>query len=146
MAYRFYRSRRIWYNRIPGLAPGSFIGNEGKQASLQITQHVADIVLLEAIAEFIEHGKVNVQYRNDGRAQAILIIYDKSILKEKIIPLCSGNLKCLKKTIQFSNWVKYHFPEINISRNINNIIHPEWLIGFIDGDGSFYPVIHKAKD
>ena len=131
-------------------AEGSFIGKKGQQPYLHISQHTADWFLMEAIAKFIGYGNVKVQTRKDGRSEAILIINDKDVLRNKIIPMCQSNLKSIKKFNQFNEWVKNHFSDLaeplRVSAPINSKIDNQWIVGFTDGDGSFYPMFHKAKD
>lgn len=78
------------------------------------------------------------------------------MLRDKIVPIFDGRLLSNKKIIQFNKWKK-DIPEIKggfgpmvhqsePTTNLNLEINPEWLVGFTDGDGSFYPMIHKAKD
>lgn len=126
-------------------AEGSFIG--GRQPCFSLSQHVADRELMEAIARYIGHGKVRLEKRKDGRVQAVLSIYDKTVLRDKLAPLFEGKLLTLKKIKQFNKWkedLKIQSAQLDPQGLIN--IDPEWLVGFTDGDGSFYPMIHKAKD
>lgn len=100
---------------------------------------------MEEIAKFIGHGRVRLENRQDGRSQAVLTIYDKTVLINKIVPIFDGRLISDKKIIQFNNWKR----DLYVSGSIKpgpKIIHPEWLVGFTDGDGSFYPMIHRAND
>jgi len=83
-------------------AEGSFLGKKGQQASFHISQHLSDWYLMEAIAKYIGYGKIRSLIRNDGRSEAILRIYNKEILRNKIIPMCQGNFKSIKKNIQFN--------------------------------------------
>lgn len=131
-------------------AEGSFTGNEKQSATFQITQHAADWVLMEAIAKFIGCGTVKFIKRKDGRVFANYIVSDKKLLLEQIIPLFDNKFISSKKQDQFNNWKKIHFGldsnNFNDQSVLSNNIHPDWLVGFVDGDGSFYPMIHKAKD
>jgi len=78
-------------------AEGSFICSKGQQPYLHISQHTADWFLMKAIATFLGNGNLRIQTRTDGRSEAILIINDKDTLKNKIIPMCQGNLRSVKK-------------------------------------------------
>lgn len=143
------RSYRITKNWLIGFteAEGSFIC--GKQPSFSLSQHASDKKLMEEIAKFIGHGKVRLEKRKDGRIQAVLTIYDKTVLRDKIVPgsIFDGRLLSNKKIIQFNKWKKdIMVHQSEPTTNLNLEINPEWLVGFTDGDGSFYPMIHKAKD
>lgn len=125
-------------------AEGGTYGVENGQASFSVSQHISDWYLLEAIALYLGAGSVRPQLRNDGRLCAILEITDKETLEKVIIPLLEGRIRSAKKLAQFNTWRKDYFnlPPITINSTISN----EWLLGFVDGDGSFYAIIHKAPD
>jgi len=128
-------------------AEGNFFGRENQQPSFNLSQHGADEVLMEAIAKFIGHGNVRVYTRKDGRSEAILTIYDKTILRKTIIPMCLNNLKTKNKSNQFNSWISIHFKDlVPLINTTQTPIHKDWLVGFTDGDGSFYPMFHKSKD
>lgn len=80
-------------------AEGSFVGvkQKGQQPYLHLSQHTADWFLMEAIAKFIGYGKLKVQTRNDGRTETILIINDRDVLRDKIIPMCQSDLRPVEK-------------------------------------------------
>lgn len=60
--------------------------------------------------------------------------------------MCLGNLRSMKKQTQFDNWIqKLGITDIQVP-SINPKINSDWLVGFTDGDGSFYPMLHKSKD
>ena len=129
-------------------AEGHFHGKVGQQPFFTISQHAADYQLMETLSEYIGHGKVRLAVRPDGRSEAILTIYNKEVLKNKIIPICSEHFITKNKSAQFMEWVNAHFPEYKsiVLPNSSKSIHPQWLAGFVDGDGSFYTLTHKAKD
>lgn len=128
-------------------AEGNFFGKKGQQPSFNLSQHAADKILMEAIANFIGHGNVRIYTREDGRSEAILNIYDKTVLRDIIIPMCLNNLKTKNKSNQFYSWLNAHFDDFTPSINpAKSSINKDWLVGFTDGDGSFYPMFHKSKD
>lgn len=129
-------------------AEGHFHGKAGQQPHFSISQHPADFKLMESIAEYFDHGKVRLSVRPDGRSEAVYTIYSKNVLENKIIPLCSENLISKNKSLQFKEWTNAHFPNYQSIAlpDPNKKIDPNWLVGFVDGDGSFYSVIHKTKD
>jgi hypothetical protein len=128
-------------------AEGHFSGKVGEQAAFHLSQHAADWNLIEAIAKIIGHGKINLQTRKDGRSQAVLSIYHKDVLRNVIIPICYDNFQSNKKILQLQEWIKMNFSDLTSAEEKNNkLINSEWLVGFVDGDGSFYPIIHKTKD
>lgn len=72
---------------------------------------------------------------------------DREALRNIIIPLCSGNLRSIGKRNQFNLWVENHFEDLICQESLSSApINKDWLVGFTDGDGSFYPMIHKASD
>lgn len=128
-------------------AEGSFNGKKGEQPSFHLSQHGVDVTLMQAIAKKLGFGKVRVQIRPDGRSEAILVIYNREALRNIIIPLCSGNLRSIGKRNQFNLWVENHFEDLICQESLSSApINKDWLVGFTDGDGSFYPMIHKASD
>lgn len=129
-------------------AEGHFHGKTGQQPHFSISQHPADHNLMEAISKHVGHGEVRLSVRPDGRAESVYTIYSKRVLEDKILPLCSENLISEKKSKQFMDWTKIHFPEYKSIAlpDPNKKIDPNWLVGFVDGDGSFYSLIHKTKD
>jgi hypothetical protein len=128
-------------------AEGHFAGkNIGDQPFFTISQHSADKNLILAIRNFIGHGNIREYVRSDGRSETILTIYSKDVLRNIIIPMCINNFRSEKKINQFNNWLIKFFPDLNNIQLKDNLINPQWLAGFVDGDGSFYSVLHKAKD
>jgi hypothetical protein len=128
-------------------AEGSFYGKKGEQPLFHLSQHASDKFLMEAIAKFLGHGRVRSFVRKDGRSESILAIYNKEVLRNVIIPLCRGNLISINKSNQFNKWVETHFEDLAQPCAPTNLrIDKDWLVGFTDGDGSFYPMLHKAKD
>jgi hypothetical protein len=77
-------------------AEGSFISRRALRAPLHLSQHTADWTLMRAIASFLGDGKLRKRSRRDRGSEAILTIHDKDTLKDKIIPMCLGNLKSVK--------------------------------------------------
>lgn len=128
-------------------AEGSFNGKKGEQPMFHLSQHGVDITLMQAIAKFLDYGKARIYTRADGRSEAILAIYDKEILRNVIIPLCSSNLRSIGKRNQFNQWVQTHFEDLICQEPPSDSpINKDWLVGFTDGDGSFYPMFHKSSD
>ena len=129
-------------------AEGHFHGKAGQQPHFSISQHAADFNLIEAISKYVGHGKTRLSVRPDGRAEAVYTVYSKKVLEDKIIPLCAENLISEKKSKQFMDWTNAHFPHCQSIAlpDPDKKIDPNWLVGFVDGDGSFYSLIHKAKD
>ena len=134
-------------------AEGHFAGkNKDSQPSFKISQHIADENLILAIKNYIGYGNIHKSIRQDGRSEAILTIYNKEILRNVIIPMCYNNFKSKKKFYQFNNWLINFFPDLNkiilnfYNQKINYNLNEQWLTGFVDGDGSFYVIIHKTKD
>jgi len=125
-------------------AEGGTYGAEGGQASFSITQHISDWYLLEAIRDYLGAGYVRPVFWDDGRICAVLSITNKEELRNVVIPLLEGRIRSLKKLAQFNEWRETHFnlPPVVI----NPTVSPAWLAGFVDGDGSFYALIHKASD
>lgn len=121
-------------------AEGGFYCNKREQPMFQIYQHVSDWVLLEAIASFLTVGKI----RDDGRNTAVLTVQNKEALAEIVIPLFQNKLLSRKKN-QFNEWTQRHFNLKTISNHVMPI-NSQWLVGFTDGDGAFFPTFHKQKD
>lgn len=90
---------------------------------------------MNEIANFIGHGKVRIEKRDDGREQAVLTIYDRGVLKDRILPIFEGKLHTKKKRVQFYNWKKELGLETgNIMKPATDIrIHPNWLVGSVTG-------------
>jgi len=61
-----------------------------------------------------------------------------------VIPLLEGRIRSPKKLAQFNEWRKAHFNLPPVA--INPTITPAWLVGFVDGEGSFFALIHRASD
>lgn len=126
-------------------AEGTFSGSE-KQPMFQLSQHSSDHALILAIKIYLGCGNIQSFKREDGRLESVLTISSKSLIRDKIIPLFNGNLFTLKKREQFKNWILKYYPDVTIIDNDQACPSPNWLAGFVDGDGSFYPLIHKAID
>jgi len=126
-------------------AEGCFSGSE-KQPVFQLSQHSSDYALILAIKNYLGHGNIRNIKREDGRLESVLTISSKSVIQDKIIPLFNGNLFTLKKREQFKNWIIKYFRDVVIIDNVQAFPSPSWVAGFVDGDGSFYPLIHKAND
>lgn len=128
-------------------AEGCFHRNEN-QSFFELTQHISDIKLLVLIANFIGNGKIRKQIRKDGRSLAVLSISNRKILKEVIIPLCWNKFHSKKKYFQFRNWIEKSFPEIDTKYLVSNCqeIDRNWIVGFVDGDGSFYSVVSRNRE
>jgi hypothetical protein len=124
-------------------AEGCFSGSE---KVFQLSQHSSDYALILAIKNYLGHGNIRNIKREDGRLETVLTISSKSVIQDKIIPLFNGNLFTLKKREQFKNWIIKYFPHVVIIDNVQAFPSSSWVVGFVDGDGSFYPLIHKAND
>ena len=126
-------------------AEGCFSG--ANYPIFSLSQHTADHSLLVALSEFLGCGNVTNKVREDGRLESIFQITSKTQIAERLIPLCEGSLFCSYKREQFNRWVIKYFPELNVNQfNPSSIPSPQWITGFTEGDGSFYPVILRAKD
>ncbi len=68
-------------------------------------------------------------------------------MENVIIPLCLNNFQSKKKIDQFNSWVRIHFPHLISSLNyeVNLSLNPQWLVGFTDGDGSFFVTLKSNK-
>jgi len=126
-------------------AEGTFSGSE-KQPMFQLSQHTSDHALILAIKNYLGHGNIQSFKREDGRLESVLTISSKSVIREEIIPLFNGKLFTFKKREQFKNWILKYFPDVITIDNDQAFPSPDWVAGFVDGDGSFYPLIHKATD
>lgn len=132
-------------------AEGSFSGSD-IQPMFHLSQHPADLNLLQSIAYFLElKPSITTSQRLNGTIISSLHIGDRYQLEQKIIPFFNGEFKTSKKQIQFSNWMAKYFPQVEILKNeglkpLCSTISNKWLVGLVDGDGSFYPVIAKSKD
>lgn len=124
-------------------AEDSFNGKKGEQASFSLSQHTADFNLMTAISKFIGSGNPYTRIEKKGSNMTYLVIYNKSILEQVIIPLCLNNFLTKKKFDQFNTWVKIHFPHISLNHKINTVIEPSWLLGFTEGDGSSFITIRS---
>lgn len=101
---------------------------------------------MEAICLFLGCGKVTPSIREDGRALAVIQITNKDILYSKRLPLFEGKRDSLKKAEQFNLWKETHWglPKSEIVATLKENF--QRVAGFVDGDGSFYFTVHKAKD
>lgn len=108
-----------------------------------ITQHIADFILMEQIRQFL---KINSLLKFSTRDLTCELSETNRIsFQENIIPLLCNNLYSQKRVNQINeHWAPY----INIKENkINNYkISIDWLVGMVDGDGSFFITITKSKD
>jgi hypothetical protein len=127
-------------------AEGGFYTSSKGQPIFSLTQHMSDWTLMEAICLFLGCGKVAPSIREDGRVLAVIQITNKDALHDVIVPMLEGRIHSLKKAEQFNLWKKTHWglPESEIIPLLKEDIH--WVAGFVDGDGSFYFTVHKAKD
>jgi hypothetical protein len=57
--------------------------------------------------------------------------------------MCLNNLKTKNKSNQFYSWLNAHFDDFTLSINPTTLSSQDWLVGFTDGDGSFYPMYQK---
>ena len=73
-------------------------------------------------------------------------ITNKDILYSKIVPLLEGQIHSLKKAEQFNLWKETHWGLPKSERVPLLKEDLQWVAGFVDGDGSFYFSVHKAKD
>ena len=124
-------------------AEGTFYGKNGNQIIFSISQHLSDYYLILAIKIYLKVGKIQFYFRKDGRLGVELVVNNKEELIDTIIPLISNQLRTYKKWEQFNNWLKDNFHLSSTILNTN--ITPEWLTGFVDGDGSFFVKINKSK-
>jgi len=76
----------------------------------------------------------------------VIQITNKDALYSKIVPLLEGRIHSLKKAEQFNLWKQTHWG-LPKSKDIPLLKENlQWVAGFVDGDGSFYFSVHKAKD
>ena len=127
-------------------AEGGFYTSSKGQPIFNLSQHMSDWTLMEAISLFLGCGKVAPSIREDGRPLAVIQITNKEALKERIVPLLEGRIHSLKKTEQFNIWKQTHWglPKSEAVPLLKE--HLNWVAGFVDGDGAFYFTVHKAKD
>jgi hypothetical protein len=127
-------------------AEGGFYTSPNGQPIFNLTQHMSDWTLMEAICLFLGCGKVAPSIREDGRPLAVIQITNKEALNEKIVPLLEGRIHFLKKAEQFNLWKQTHWglPKSELFPLLKENLN--WVAGFVDGDGSFYFTVHKAKD
>jgi LAGLIDADG DNA endonuclease family protein len=124
-------------------AEGGVYGNNKDNLIFTISQHISDWYLLEAIRLYLGEG--NIIFKNkDGKLYAQFIITNNKTLLEVIIPLLDNNICSIKKLNQYNDWkFKYFYLPPTVQKSI---ITPEWLCGFVDGDGSFSIIIRVALD
>ena len=131
-------------------AEGSFSGGvtcareKNAPATFECSQHSSDYFLMCAIKEWIGAGKVYINARSDGRICAVYTLRGKQ-LESVLLPLFQGATHTPKIEQSVIPWCKANFshaPAINYTGNISK----DWLVGFADGDGSFYTTIRQQKD
>ena len=156
---------RQWFVGLcDGEANFSINSNEFKDwlnFSFRIELHLDDLKILEAIKNRLKCGNVTV-YSNDNRNSALFRVSDSESIKNKIIPIFDLFHLNTTKQLDFLAFKEAFFlflnkehltPEgrdniINLKKNYNNNrtnfvlsnkinITPYWLIGFIEGEGSF---------
>jgi len=118
-----------------------------------ITQHIADYKLMEQIRVYL---KINSQIKFSNRDLTCeLAETNMTNLKETLVPILTNNLYSEKKVNQFNeHWKPYLHKSTMKKTSINfksskrneNKISIDWLIGMVDGDGSFFITITKSKD
>jgi hypothetical protein len=120
-----------------------------------ITQHIADYKLMEQIRVYL---KINSQIKFTLKERDLtceLAETNMTNLKETfavtfgtnvtaLVPILTNNLYSEKKVNQFNEHWK---PYLQKSTTQNeNKISIDWLIGMVDGDGSFFITITKSKN
>lgn len=107
-----------------------------------ITQHIADYKLMEQIRSYLH---INSQIKFSKKDLTCeLAETNITNLKNNILPLLFNKFYSEKKLNQFNqHWTPY----LHFSSLLNqNKISKEWLVGMVDGDGSFFITITKNKD
>jgi len=137
--------KKININWILGFieAEGTISSNKTlKKPVFTITQHIADYKLMEQIRYFL---KINSFIKFSNRDLTCeLAETNITNLKKNILPILLDNLYSEKKLYQFNqHWTPY----LNLSSSLNqNKISNDWLLGMVDGDGSFFISIAKSED
>lgn len=141
----YYKLTPEWFAGFVEAEGGFYTSSKG-QPSFILTQHMSDWTLMEAICLFLGCGKVTPSIREDGRPLAVIQITNKDILYSKVVPLLEGRIYSLKKAEQFNLWKQTHWglPRSKYLPLLKENL--QWVAGFVDGDGSFYFTVHKAKD
>lgn len=121
----------------------SFVISSGKSV-FSIHLHLADLPLLYEIQTQLNMGNVYV-----NKKSAIYIVKAKKDINT-LIEIFNGNIFLFKRQIQFANWVKNYNQKnkLDIKIIINNFkpsLNDNWLVGFIDAEGSFIVSICKTK-
>jgi len=138
-------NKKINRNWILGFieAEGTISSNKRlKKPVFTITQHIADYKLMEQIRNFLN---INSSIKFSNRDLTCeLAETNMTNLKKTILPILLNNLYSEKKLNQFNeHWTPY----LHTSSILNhNKISNDWLLGMVDGDGSFFITIAKSND
>lgn len=156
-------AKDLWY--ILGLieGDGSFSCYKEKnliRVEMVLTLEIADIKLLYWLKKKLGYGVVKtLKHSNQKDSVARYIIRSKEFLTNNILswyneypPLTLNKMKrvkyvkdCLEtKSILIKNFISSDSEVNNYSENINEYIN-DWLIGFIEAEGSFYFVERSGK-
>ena len=126
-------------------AEASLITTKSHKPRIEINQHASDYFLLKAIQRFVGGGNVRFDLRKSHCA--VWTISDKELISTKLLCLFDAFLVLHHKRELYNDWKGQHFVTINTKPERDCIeIHPQWLCGFVDGDGSFHGIVRKQND
>ena len=126
-------------------AEGTLITTKNQKPRIEISQHASDYFLLKAIQRFVGGGNVRFDLRKSYCA--VWTISDKQLISNKLLCLFDRFLVLQQKRKLYNDWRRRHFFTIKTKFTKDCIqIHPQWLCGFVDGDGSFHGIVRKQND
>ena len=126
-------------------AEGTLVTTKNNKPRIEISQHASDYFLLKAIQKFVGGGNVRFDLRKSYCA--VWTISEKQLISNKLLCLFDAFLVLQQKRELYNDWRKRHFTTIQTKPTKDCIeIHPQWLCGFVDGDGSFHGIVRKQND
>jgi hypothetical protein len=126
-------------------AEGTLVTTKNNKPRIEISQHASDYFLLKAIQKFVGGGNVRFDLRKSYCA--VWTISDKQLISNKLLCLFDTFLVLQQKRELYNDWRRRHFITIQTKSTKDCIqINPQWLCGFVDGDGSFHGIVRKQND
>ena len=123
-----------------------------RNIGIVIEQHVSDYFLMVAIQKFVGVGDLKLAKHKDGMVLRYTL-YDKDKIENFFLPFFSKGLigasdlqSITDVPLNLNRWVQEWFPSYFNKTTPRLDLTENWLVGFIDGDGTFYTKLAKAKD
>lgn len=126
-------------------AEGTLVTTKNQKPRIEISQHASDYLLLKAIERFVGGGNVRFDLRKS--CCAVWTISDKQLISNKLLCLFDAFLVLRHKRELYNEWRGRHFVTIKTKPTEDCAqVHPQWLCGFADGDGSFHGIVRRQND